>query len=764
MKPIPTVGIRGTSGRLAESNLQFDAGAFVQARWLGVLWLLKSGRIPGRIVINETPPEVLGSICDAAGVPAADRDFDADTTEYGFILPGGYGGVRQMLSAADGEVWDDDQGRIRYESKASRDAALVVTTYVEEGPTGTQIEIAPPRSLTKPFGVVNDLTLEVHVYNQSGVQGGDQTVNVPLAYFSNGDNEIIVPLGFTASDGATLDDYALSFDAFGAAVDLAHPDTSSGWVFNGAYRLRIRNLAVTLQGGSVKVEFTADLRYSFTLVTTSDGRLGGTITVNDLMPFAADAETFTFNGCDLASIGLYGFRPRPAPLIATEESPTPADSSYVVTTDTDALIQRELARYARPIPVVAISRASEDVVRLQDILARRMGDKVHLNLNGRSRLGHDADFVVRAMDTRLAPSGELNQTLWCVRAPLPPRPGQPGDFEIAISATENVLTWTAPTDGGDLTHYKVLRANNPDDAYAIIGDNLTGLTYTDSNFMSGVIYHYIVVAVGPGGDGPNAGPVSSAPRAALDWRFDTLANFLMYFTRGVLFPGHWEHRLASSGTGNESGPSSSNVDDYMQSRPNPVQQASLAVWITSGTLPFTDDANSGFTDRIVTVRYCNRATRTSGLLIQGRDTGGEWVDVKLLATWRDQLRDAMAGDVLTDDEGVTFTVAQDGGWRDETFYTGNYAEYRGLPQWTTNQVVEQWLSLHSFAAVASGSMSLPQLSAPTGLALTTSGGDITATWNAVTDATGYVLEWREQGSGDAWQEVDVTTPPHTFTP
>ena len=57
-----------------------------------------------------------------------------------------------------------------------------------------------------------------------------------------------------------------------------------------------------------------------------------------------------------------------------------------------------------------------------------------------------------------------------------------------------------------------------------------------------------------------------------------------------------------------------------------------------------------------------------------------------------------------------------------------------------------------------------QLSAPTGLALTESSGDITANWDAVTDATGYVLEWREEGSGDAWQEVDVTTPPHTFTP
>ena len=59
---------------------------------------------------------------------------------------------------------------------------------------------------------------------------------------------------------------------------------------------------------------------------------------------------------------------------------------------------------------------------------------------------------------------------------------------------------------------------------------------------------------------------------------------------------------------------------------------------------------------------------------------------------------------------------------------------------------------------------LPALPTPTGLALTESGGDITADWDAATDATGYVLEWREEGSGDVWQTVDVSAPPHTFTP
>ena len=56
------------------------------------------------------------------------------------------------------------------------------------------------------------------------------------------------------------------------------------------------------------------------------------------------------------------------------------------------------------------------------------------------------------------------------------------------------------------------------------------------------------------------------------------------------------------------------------------------------------------------------------------------------------------------------------------------------------------------------------LDAPTGLMLTEAGGDITAAWDVVTNATDYVIEWREEGSGSVWQAVDVATPPHTFTP
>ena len=59
---------------------------------------------------------------------------------------------------------------------------------------------------------------------------------------------------------------------------------------------------------------------------------------------------------------------------------------------------------------------------------------------------------------------------------------------------------------------------------------------------------------------------------------------------------------------------------------------------------------------------------------------------------------------------------------------------------------------------------LTRLARPTGLSLTEASGDITADWNDVGNATGYVLEWREQGSGDAWQTANVSAPPRTFTP
>ena len=75
----------------------------------------------------------------------------ADATDYGFTLAAGYPGVTAFLSGVNGRVWDDEQGRVRLELQATRDAATVQQTYRETGAGG--IQIAPPRSLTKPFGI-----------------------------------------------------------------------------------------------------------------------------------------------------------------------------------------------------------------------------------------------------------------------------------------------------------------------------------------------------------------------------------------------------------------------------------------------------------------------------------------------------------------------------------------------------------------------------------------------------------------------------------
>ena len=77
----------------------------------------------------------------------------------------------------------------------------------------------------------------------------------------------------------------------------------------------------------------------------------------------------------------------------------------------------------------------------------------------------------------------------------------------------------------------------------------------------------------------------------------------------------------------------------------------------------------------------------------------------------------------------------------------------------------RWLWEHNHALVnVVAAVTQHILAAPSGLALTESAGDVTAVWDAVSNATGYVLEWREEGSGAAWQTANVSAPPHTFTP
>ena len=142
---------------------------------------------------------------------------------------------------------------------------------------------------------------------------------------------------------------------------------------------------------------------------------------------------------------------------------------------------------------------------------------------------------------------------------------------------------------------------------------------------------------------------------------------------------------------------------------------------------------------------------------------GAWADISTLPASTYPAGNLDEGDTDTDVEGDDYTIVADGGWRDVTVSIPNtYQQIRLRPELNTGGTESgQDIALRSIRSAGTGQ---PQLTRPTGLSLTEAGGDITADWNDVADATGYVLEWREEGSGDAWQDVDVTTPPHTFTP
>ena len=142
---------------------------------------------------------------------------------------------------------------------------------------------------------------------------------------------------------------------------------------------------------------------------------------------------------------------------------------------------------------------------------------------------------------------------------------------------------------------------------------------------------------------------------------------------------------------------------------------------------------------------------------------GAWTDISTLPASTYPAGNLSEGDTDTDVEGDDYTVTADGGWRDVTVsIPSTYQQIRLRPNLNAGgNAVEQDIALRS---VRSADYSRSQLGRPAGLSLTESGGDITAGWNDVADATGYVLEWREEGSGDAWQTANVAAPPHTFTP
>ena len=154
-----------------------------------------------------------------------------------------------------------------------------------------------------------------------------------------------------------------------------------------------------------------------------------------------------------------------------------------------------------------------------------------------------------------------------------------------------------------------------------------------------------------------------------------------------------------------------------------------------------------------------------GIFITTREVSnfGAWTNIATLPASTYPAGNLSEGDTDTDVEGDDYTVVADGGWRDVTVSIPNtYQEIRLRPELNAGGTESgQDIALRSIRSAGTGQ---PQLTRPTGLSLTDVGGDITADWNDVANATAYVLEWREEGSGDAWQTANVAAPPHTFTP
>ena len=199
----------------------------------------------------------------------------------------------------------------------------------------------------------------------------------------------------------------------------------------------------------------------------------------------------------------------------------------------------------------------------------------------------------------------------------------------------------------------------------------------------------------------SAGATPPPTPGGFNWRFDTLSAFETYFTipQGS-GSGHWEAdtNAGSTSTGN-TGPGTNNADDFVFAKASPgstvnsTREANGIAALVAGQI---DD----FTDRDVIIRYIAAGRfddgTGGGISVEGRVTGGAWTEIAFLHGWAYAATRSM-GDTITDNDGVDFDVAQDGGWRDAAVSVPDtYDEVRLAPTYTaTGQRARQDIALHS---------------------------------------------------------------------
>ena len=352
-------------GRLSELVLQFNGFSFFTTRWVGPLYRFTSGNIPGRLIINQTPQSIMTVLADAAGVATGERDFDTSTDEWNRQLSPGYQGVQEVQSMVDGFIYDAPDYKVRLELPATRAAKTVVARYTDGAPTAAELGVPPPRRLTRPFGIINHVDGEYHYYTpESSTPGGIDTgqilfnslINVWQTFTTT------IELDSPPAPTASTTDYTFLFEGrFSQPVPtsflyITYPDTSGSVTYTMgplSWTLEIRNASVDVVGGTVCISF--EHRGIAGLAPQSRGRI--TATISGLNAINQTIAKFGQSVTDANSRALYGYRPRPSPVVIGLYQATPlADDFTPDYADLNAAMQVELDHFAEPIPVFAIER------------------------------------------------------------------------------------------------------------------------------------------------------------------------------------------------------------------------------------------------------------------------------------------------------------------------------------------------------------------------------------------------------------------------
>ena len=458
------------TGRLSERRIRFLGSSRITTRWYGVLIHLTGSNLPSRTYGERTPDIIMGEICDAAGVPATDRDFDTDIDTVAITTSEGYTGVLQFADLVDAFIYDTPDSKVRMELPATRAAKAISASYTDTALTGTEIEIPPPEVLTNPFGIINHVQGELRIFSPAAGDDGIQITfpdqlrpvvhGIAWTPFS-----LAMPLGFLASDGVMVEDYSITcrirltgnFPFF--EFTIAPPATSgmasvtiSG---NQRRRVEIRNLLFTISGDTITLTF--EVRgWNYFAPSLSESDLqpphpsdppfnsldlrNMSATVRDLYAVLQHMDTYPYAAENQNSQNMHGVQRRQMTLVVSEFVPNLALFTADLT-ELQAQVQAELERHSTAHDAYIVETTAATDAERTSLLARRLSDKVHLRLAGESQLSVDADFFVEAMQTTITPEGNATQRLHVVE-----------DLGFVALAQLSAPTGLALTEsGGDIT-------------------------------------------------------------------------------------------------------------------------------------------------------------------------------------------------------------------------------------------------------------------------------------------------------------------------